>query len=183
MVIRELLESASPGVLGSASGRSFAWVIGGTLPSALAADWLTSAWDQNGTLFASAPSAAVVEEVAGKWLKEVLRLPADASFAFTTGCQMSHATCLAAARHALRSRMGRDVELKGLWAAPRIRVLSSTEYHGTLLRALRLLGIGTEAVEQIGVDSEGRIEISALSRVLRSDVADGLLLDAGQRKS
>src|SRR5271167_4670421 len=92
-VIRELVEDASPGILGSTSGRFFAWVIGGSLPSALAADWLTSAWDQNGPLYATAPAASVVEEVAGNWLKDVLRLPPEATFAFTTGCQMAHLTC------------------------------------------------------------------------------------------
>lgn len=181
VVIRELLESASPGVLGSASGRFFAWVIGGTLPSALAADWLTSAWDQNGTLFASAPSAAVVEEVAGRWLKDVLGLPSTASFAFTSGCEMAHVTCLAAARHALLAKMGWDVETRGLWGAPRIPVVSSTEHHGSLLRALRFLGFGSDSIELVGTNDDGQIDLGALERPLAKDTnaAAILVLQAG----
>ena len=89
---------------GSASGRFYAWVIGGSVDAALAADWLTSAWDGNAGQFAVAPAPAVVEEVAGAWIKELLDLPREASFAFTTGCQMAHFTCLAAARHAVLQR-------------------------------------------------------------------------------
>src|SRR5947209_8614649 len=92
-VIEELVSAASAGVLGSQTGRFFAWVIGGSLASALAADWLTSAWDQNAGLFACAPAASMMEEVAGNWLKQILRLPQQCSFAFTTGCEMAHFTC------------------------------------------------------------------------------------------
>jgi glutamate/tyrosine decarboxylase-like PLP-dependent enzyme len=108
-VIDELVRDAEPGIMGSAGGRFFAWVVGGALPSALAADWLTVAWDQNAVLVASAPAAAMVEEVAGEWLKQILGLPTEASFAFVSGCQMAHITCLAAARHAFarRTRMER----------------------------------------------------------------------------
>lgn len=180
-VIRELLHDASPGVMGSASGRFFAWVIGGTLPSALAADWITSAWDQNGPLFASAPSAAITEEVAGGWLKEVLGLPPSASFAFTTGCQMAHVTCLMAARHALLARMGWDVETRGLWGAPRIRVLSSTECHGALLRALRFVGFGTCTLEPVAVREDGGIDAASLEPLFEEhrDAPVILILQAG----
>ena len=94
------------GIIDSAGGRFFGWVIGGSLPAALAADWMTSTWDQNAGLYACAPAAAVVEETAGRWLKELLHLPAGASFALVTGCQMAHATCLAAARHAVLAKCG-----------------------------------------------------------------------------
>ncbi len=105
-VVSELAAGVEGGLLGSAGGRFFGWVIGGSLPAALAADWLTSAWDQNAGLYATAPAAAVVEETAGRWLKELLHLPATASFALVTGCQMAHVTCLAAARHAVLARCG-----------------------------------------------------------------------------
>ncbi|APH54187.1 Tyrosine decarboxylase [Granulibacter bethesdensis] len=98
------------GQLGSASGRFFAWVIGGALPSALAADWLASTWDVNATMYACGSAAAVTEEIAGEWVKDVLDLPRDASFAFTTGCQLAHVTCLAAARNAVLASVGWDVE-------------------------------------------------------------------------
>lgn len=86
------------GILGSAGGRFFGWVIGGGVPAAVAADWLTAAWDQNAALYACGPAEAVIEEIAGEWLKELLGLHAEASFAFTTGAQMAHVTALAAAR-------------------------------------------------------------------------------------
>jgi glutamate/tyrosine decarboxylase-like PLP-dependent enzyme len=109
-VIDEIVADVDGGLLGSAGGRFFAWVIGGSLPAALAADWLTSTWDQNAALYACSPAEAVIEEVCGRWLKDLLRLPQSASFAVTTGCQMAHFTCLAAARNAVLARRGWDVE-------------------------------------------------------------------------
>jgi len=101
-VIEELVRDTEGGLIGSASGRFFGWVIGGTLPIALAADWLTSAWDQNAASNLTAPAEAVVEEVCGEWMKDLLGIPKSASFAFVTGCQMAHTTALAAARHELQ---------------------------------------------------------------------------------
>src|ERR1700740_3204875 len=109
-VIDDLVRDVEGGIIGSTGGRFFGWVIGGSLPAALAADWLTSAWDQNAGLAATSPAAAIVEEAVGIWLKELLGLPAHASFALVTGCQMAHATCLAAARHAVLAQRGWDVE-------------------------------------------------------------------------
>ncbi|HEY5873120.1 MAG TPA: hypothetical protein VIT46_07765, partial [Gaiellaceae bacterium] len=119
-VIDALSAAAEPGIVGIPSGRYFGFVIGGALPAALAADWLTSVWDQNAGLVIAGPSAAVVEEVAGEWLKELLGIPASASFSFVTGCQMAHATCFAAARHAVLDRVGWDVEQDGLAGSPPI---------------------------------------------------------------
>src|ERR1044072_2674708 len=116
-VIEELVRDVEGGLLGSAGGRFFGWVIGGALPAAVAADWLVSAWQQNAALYACAPAAAVVEETVGAWLKQILGLPDKASFALVTGCQMAHVTCLAAARHALLSKHGWDVERDGLYGA------------------------------------------------------------------
>jgi len=97
-VLDDLVKAVEGGIARTTSGRFFGWVIGGALPAALAADWMTSAWDQNAAMYAASPAASVVEEVAGRWLKELLNLPASASFAFVTGCQMAHVTCLAVAR-------------------------------------------------------------------------------------
>ena len=124
-------------------------MVGGALPAALAADWLTSAWDQNAGIHASGPAAAVVEEVSGRWIKDLLGLPAEASFAFVTGCQMAHVTCLAAARHALLARRGRDVARHGLYGAPPIRILTSSELHGSFQRAVRFLGMGLDHIVEI----------------------------------
>jgi glutamate/tyrosine decarboxylase-like PLP-dependent enzyme len=167
-VIEELVRAVDGGITGCSGPRFFGWVIGGSLPSALAADWLTSTWDQNAGLYATAPAAAVVEEVAGAWLKELLGLPATASFALVTGCQMAHTTCLAAARHALLARRGWDVEEDGLAGAPRIRILTSTEKHGTIVRTARLLGLGEKSIIDLPVHDDGRLSAKALTEALES---------------
>ena len=156
-MIRELARDVDGGLVGSSGGRFFAWVIGGSVPAALAADWLTSVWDQNAAMFACSPAAAVAEEVAGGWLKELLGIPQAASFALVTGCQMAHVTCLAAARHALLARRAWDVEKQGLYGATPIRILSSRMWHGTFQRALRLLGLGESAVVLLPSDEQDRL--------------------------
>ncbi len=180
-VIVGLLRDVEPALLGSAGGRFFAWVIGGTLPSALAADWLTSAWDQNAAIYACSPAAAIVEETTGAWLKELLAIPASSSFAFVTGCQMAHVTCLAAARHALLARAGWDVEARGLHGAPRIRVLSSANRHGSIDRALRLLGMGTDSLEFLATTDAETLDPSALEDALHAqpETPAIVLLQAG----
>ena len=160
MVVRDLARKAGPGLLGSASGRFFAWVIGGSLNLALGADWLVSAWDQNAALFACSPAAAVIEEIAGDWIKELLDLPREASFGFTTGCQLAHMTGLAAARHALLKRADWDVEEDGLCGAPTIRVLTSNQMHGSVERAVRYLGLGRKSIEPLETDNNGGIALA-----------------------
>jgi hypothetical protein len=119
-VVDELVRAVDGGLHRTTGGRFYGWVIGGSLPSALAADWLTSTWDQNSGAFAVAPAAQVAEEVAGGWLKELLHLPQEASFALVTGCQMAHVTCLAAARYQLLLERGYDVEHDGLIWSDRV---------------------------------------------------------------
>ena len=180
-VISELVYDVSGGLLGSAGGRFFGWVIGGAVPAALAADWLTATWDQNAALYATSPAAAVVEEVAGLWLKDILRLPAHASFALVSGCQMAHGTCLAAARHALLAERGWNVEDKGLYGAPPIRILTSAQRHGSFERAVRLLGLGREQVVCLTSDDNDRLEPAALQKALEADSSAPtiVLLQAG----
>src|SRR5271154_4152329 len=168
-VLNDLVSGVEGGILDSAGGRFFGWVIGGSLPSALAADWLTSAWDQNAGLFACSPAAAVVEETAGRWLKELLHLPTTASFAFVTGAQMAHVTCLAAARHALLARNGWDVEQNGLCGSPAIRILTSTEKHGTVNRAVRLLGLGEKYIITLPAHPNGRLLEDSLKQALEAE--------------
>jgi len=165
-VITELVKDVGGGLLGSASGRFYGWVIGGSVPSALAADWLTATWDQNAALYATSPAAAVVEEVAGLWLKDILKLPSHVSFAFTSGCQMAHATCLAAARHALLAERGWNVEERGLYGASPIRILTSGQRHGSFERAVRLLGLGRDQVVCLTSDADDRLEPAALQKAL-----------------
>jgi len=165
-VIEELADAVEPGVVGMAGGRYFGFVIGGSLPAALAADWLTSAWDQNAGLVIGGPAAAIVEEVTGAWLQDLLGLPSSASFAFVTGCQMAHVTCLAAARHGVLEQAGWDVEDGGLAGSPPIRVLAGARRHVTIDRALRLLGIGSGSIVPIAADSQGRMVATELAAAL-----------------
>lgn len=168
-VIEELARDAAGGLLGTAGGRFYGWVIGGGLPAAVGADWLTSAWDQNAGLYAAGPAAAVVEEVCGDWLKDLLGLPSTASFALVTGCQMAHVTCLAAARHALLARAGWDVNRDGLAGGPAIRMLTSDAVHGTTVRAARLLGLGTANITVLPTDADSRLTPAALGSALARD--------------
>jgi glutamate/tyrosine decarboxylase-like PLP-dependent enzyme len=180
-VIEHLARSSEGAIVGSAGPRFFGFVIGGSLPAALAADWLTSAWDQNAGLYVIGPAAAVVEEVAAKWLKSLFGLPEQASFAFVTGCQMAHVTCLAAARHQILERAGWDVERDGLSGAPPIRILTSTEQHATVPRAARLLGLGTGCIDTLPCDDEGRLRADAIEAALkaRADKPTIVVLQAG----
>jgi glutamate/tyrosine decarboxylase-like PLP-dependent enzyme len=159
-VISQLAADADPGIAGMPAARWFGFVIGGSVPAALAADWLTSAWDQNAGLFAPAPAAAIVEEVAGAWVGELLGIPPTASFGFVTGCQMAHVTALAAARFHVLNAAGWDVARDGLYGAPRIRVVAGAKRHVTLDRALRLLGMGTP--ELVAADDQGRMRVEEL---------------------
>jgi glutamate/tyrosine decarboxylase-like PLP-dependent enzyme len=168
-VIDDLVRDCDGGIIGSTGGRFFGWVIGGTLPAALAADWLTSVWDQNAAIHACGPALAVIEEVAGSWLKELFGLPQGASFAFVTGTQMAHVTCLASARHRLLKRTGWDVEEQGLAGVPAaVRILTGTERHGSVERAIRMLGFGRRAVTSLPCNDLGQLEPSALESKLES---------------
>ncbi|MDX1460199.1 MAG: aminotransferase class V-fold PLP-dependent enzyme [Xanthomonadales bacterium] len=180
-VIQELFDDALPGLLNTADGRFFGWVIGGTLPTAIAADWLVSAWDQSSAAFCSSPSTAVIEDITGAWLKDILGLPSEASFGFVTGCQAAHITSLAAARHRVLAAKGWMVEEQGLFGAPPIRVLVG-EHHETLLRALRFLGLGTACVRHIELEADGSISLPALDKELRRepDMATIVSLAAGE---
>ena len=180
-VVADLVKDVAGGILGSAGGRFFGWVIGGSVPAALAADWLTSAWDQNSGHHSCGPAAAVVEEVSGKWLKEILGLPAHASFALVTGCQMAHVTCLAAARHAILAKQGWDTEQRGLYGASPIRVVTSDKRHETFDRAIRLLGMGLAQVEYLPADCDGQLAANSLEQALKADSSAPkiVLLQAG----
>lgn len=181
IVVRAIAAAAEPGLTASAGGRFFAWVKGGALPAALATDIMCSGWDQNAVLASTSPAGAVLEEVAGKFLLEALRLPDDASYAFVTGCQMAHTTALAAARHAVLARKGWDVEEKGLQCSPVIRVLANSHYHSSVTRALRLLGLGSECVVPLGTGPAARVAPDVLRKALAQepDAPTIVILNAG----
>jgi glutamate/tyrosine decarboxylase-like PLP-dependent enzyme len=163
-VISELASAADRGIVASGSGGYFGFVIGGTLPTAMAADWLTSTWDQNAGLYACSPAASVVEEVARQWLLELLGLPTRASVGFVTGTQMAHVTGLAAARLQVLEAVGWDVGRDGLSGGPRVTVIVGERGHITINRALRLLGLGTPRT--VESDSQGRMVVEALAQAL-----------------
>ncbi|HEX4495275.1 MAG TPA: aminotransferase class V-fold PLP-dependent enzyme, partial [Thermoanaerobaculia bacterium] len=177
-VVETLVRAADPGLIGMAGPRYFGFVIGGHLSAALAADWLTSTWDQNATLYVSAPANSVAEEAAAGWLLEILGLPRTASVGFTTGCMMANFTALAAARHAVLAKRGWDVETRGLYGAPEIDVVIGAEAHVTIHAALQMLGLGRERVKKVPTDAQGRMEAAALRDVLAA--CDGPLIVCAQ---
>ena len=163
--VTELLATgAEPGLMAIQSGRFFGWVMGGTLPAALAADWLVSAWDQNAGMRRSTPAVAVLEEIAGQWLIELLGLPAGSGVGFVTGATMANFTGLAAARDAVLARTGWDVRERGLAGAPRVQVLVGAERHDTVDLALGYLGLGRPSA--IAADAQGRIGTDELAFAL-----------------
>jgi glutamate/tyrosine decarboxylase-like PLP-dependent enzyme len=178
-VIDELAADVEGGLFGTGSPRFFAWAIGGGLPAAIAADWLTSVWDQVSSIYSSSPALAVMEEVAGAWLKDVLRLPQDASFAFVTGCQSAHLVALAAARHKLLEDRGHDVEARGLSDAPRMTIHTGELCHESVARAARFLGLGTDAIKTHPCHGDGRLDLDHVARSLDDSPAI-LVLQAGE---
>ncbi|HEY8284922.1 MAG TPA: pyridoxal-dependent decarboxylase, partial [Chloroflexota bacterium] len=138
-VLALLDDLGSPATVASAGPRYFGFVTGGSLPAALAANWLAGAWDQNVAFTTMSPTASRLEATALRWLLDMLALPAEAAGAFVTGATMANFTALAAARHALLAREGWDVEGRGLFGAPEITVIVGDEVHISLLKALSLV--------------------------------------------
>ena len=165
-VLDILAAQGERGTMGSAGPRYFGFVIGGTLPVALAADWLTSTWDQNPGIYATSPIMSVIEDVAREWLLELFDLPRTSSLGFVTGCQMANFTGLAAARHGVLRRAGWDVEADGLAGAPRIHLITGAEAHVTVDVAMRYLGFGTRALLRVETDGQGRMRADRLRRLL-----------------
>jgi glutamate/tyrosine decarboxylase-like PLP-dependent enzyme len=165
-VVERLAQSAEPGLVGTAGSRYFGFVVGGSVPAALAADWLTSAWDQNTGLYVLSPAGAVAEEVAATWLIELFGLPKGSSVGFTTGATMATFTAIAAARHAVLERAGWHVEDDGYVGAPPIEVVVSDESHVTIFASLQMLGLGRKRVHRVAVDEQGRMRADALRETL-----------------
>jgi glutamate/tyrosine decarboxylase-like PLP-dependent enzyme len=170
-VIDELVRLADPGITAMGSGRFFGWVIGAGLPAAVGADWLTTAWDQNTGSAEATPAAAVSEQVALRWVVELLGLPAHTSGALVTGAQMANFVGLAAGRHRVLAGAGWDVEADGLFGAPPIRVVVGEERHDTLVRAARFLGLGERRLTVVPSDERGCMRADRLRETLAQ--ADG----------
>ncbi len=168
-VLDALVAGAAGGIVGSAGPRYFGFVTGGSLPPALAADWLASAWDQNVALGVMSPAAAVTEEVVGGWLADLLGVPPTASFGLVTGAQMANVVGLAAARHHVLAAAGVDVAEVGLAGAGPLRVIVGAERHTTVDVALRYLGIGRRQLVVVPADEAGRMLVDELAAVLGSE--------------
>lgn len=165
-VIDSLARAAEPGLVGSAGPRYFGFVVGGGVPASLAADWLTSAWDQNAGLYALSPAASVVEEVAAGWLVDLFGLPAGSSVGFVTGATMANFTAIAAARHRVLEAVGWNHEEDGLVGAPPIAVVVGDEAHVTIFVSLQMLGLGRGRVHRVAADEQGRMRADALRETL-----------------
>ncbi|WP_459792992.1 pyridoxal phosphate-dependent decarboxylase family protein [Arthrobacter sp. AD-310] len=181
-VVGFLAREAEPGLMAMPSGRFFGWVIGGTLPAALASDWLVSAWDQNAGLRYATPAVAAIEESAGGWLLELLGLPAGSDVGFVTGATMANFTGMAAARWRLLADAGWDLDRDGLSGAPRIRCFVGRERHDTVDLGLRYLGLGSPHI--VDADGQGRLLPAALDAALQQGEGPALVcLQAGNLHS
>jgi glutamate/tyrosine decarboxylase-like PLP-dependent enzyme len=179
-ILRMLGEVGSPGTVALTGGRYFGFVNGGALPVALAARWLSDTWNQNAALYVMSPTAARLEQVCEGWLRELLGLPGETVAGFVNGTSMATFCGLAAARYALLKQLGWDVNSDGLFGAPPIRVVVSQQSHGTVLKALALLGLGNKRVELIPADAQGRMDATQLPRL---DASTLLILQAGNVNS
>src|SRR5688500_2133337 len=175
-VIERLADVGGRAAVAMAGPRYFGFVIGGALPSTIAADWLTSTWDQNAGLYVAGPAAAVVEEAVGTWLTDLFGLPAGSGFGLVTGCQMAHFTSLAAGRQAVLERAGWDATRNGLFGAPPIEVVLSAEAHSTVLTALQYVGLGRDRVRRVSADAQGSLVASELAEVIEGLAPDAPLI-------
>jgi glutamate/tyrosine decarboxylase-like PLP-dependent enzyme len=176
VVLAQLDEMVSPATMAMAGPRFFGFVIGGSLPVTVAANWLATAWDQNACLDAVTPGVAHIEQLALDWLLEVLHLPAGCAGAFVTGATVANMTALAAARHRVLANAGWNVEADGLFGAPPITVLVSQEVHPTVLKGLGVLGLGRNRVTRVPVDAQGRMRPDAMPVISGPTI---LILQAG----
>ena len=181
-LVADLARRADPGLVAIPGGRFFGFVIGGTLPAALGADWLVSAWDQNSGSSTMTTATVALERVAGEWLCDLLGLPAGASVGFVTGAQLSNFVCLAVAQHAVLRRAGWDLTLHGLREAPRVRLVVGEHRHASIDRGARFCGIGSQELIVVAADDQGRMIPAALAAALeRSEASPTIVcLQAGE---
>jgi glutamate/tyrosine decarboxylase-like PLP-dependent enzyme len=164
--IESLVTGVEHGLIHSGSPRYFGFVIGGSTPVSIAADWLTTVWDQNAQVYGSSPAAAVIEQIVAKWVLELLGLPESAGVGFVTGAQMANFTALAIARNTVLGNHGWDFDSNGLQGAPHLRVICATSCHSTVRTAIRMIGLGAGNIETVATDREGRMEVGALKQTL-----------------
>lgn len=165
-VLEQMAAQSDRGLIASAGPRYFGFVVGGAVPVTVGADWIAAAWDQNAGVYVAGPAAGVIEDITAGWILDLLDLPRQASVGFVTGAHMANFTCLAAARHEVLRRAGWDVESRGLQNAPKVRVIAGGEVHISAVGAFRYLGFGTDEIELIPVDAQGRMNADALEAAL-----------------
>lgn len=165
-IVNRLADAAVDGTVASQGPRYFGFVVGGSVPAAVAADWLVSTWDQNAGLYVLSPIVSVAEDIAGGWVRDVAGLSGEWTTGFVTGCQMANFTSLAVARHHVLAKAGWDVEADGLFGAPPIDVIVSDESHYTIFNALRYLGLGSARVHRVPTDDQGRMRADELDALL-----------------
>ena len=175
-IIDQLHKYGSPATVAQIGGRYFGLVNGGIIPTALAAKWLTDFWDQNAPLYVTSPIASKLESVVEKWLRQIFGLQADTVAGFVSGSSMAILCGLAAARYRIYQRLGWDINSKGLWNAPKIRIVASKQAHGTVIKAIALLGFGKDNIEWVDVDDQGRLIPDAIPDL---DDTTILILQAG----
>jgi glutamate/tyrosine decarboxylase-like PLP-dependent enzyme len=175
-VLRLLHEYGSPATVAQTGGRYFGFVNGNVIPAALAARWLADTWDQNPALYVISPIVAKLEQVCEQWLTELFALPQDTVAGFVSGTSIATMCGLAAARYAILKRLDWDVNAKGLFGAPPFRVVVSRQAHGTVYKALALLGLGKDRVELVGANAQGQIEVAEIPEL---DAHTLLILQAG----
>jgi glutamate/tyrosine decarboxylase-like PLP-dependent enzyme len=174
-VLDELAVHVTAGLVASAGPRYFGFVTGGAYPAAVAADWLVSAWDQNGALHVMSPAISALETCTARWILDALGLPDDASVGFVTGAHMANVTALAAARHETLRRVQWDVEALGLQGAPPLTVIAGEEAHSSIPAAARMLGIGSRTILRVATDDQGRMRPDALEWALSATAGPAIV--------
>lgn len=183
-VIRDLARRAEPGLSPMTHPRFFGWVLGGSAPAGVAADWLVSAWGQNAAFHETSPAAAAIEAVAARWLLEMLDLPRESAVGFVTGATVASFTALAAARGAVLRRHGWDPDRDGLFGAPPVSVFVGADAHASVLAALGYLGFGRERVRRVATDPQGRMCAEDLAAALGPGAGPSVVIaQAGQINS
>ena len=180
-VLNDLVARGEQGLTPMTHPGFFGWVLGGSSPVGVAADWLTSAWGQNAAFHTSSPTAAAVEETAAGWLLDVLNLPQEAAVGFVTGATVGNFTALAAARGAVLRRAGWDADNDGLFGAPPITVYAGSDAHTSVFSALGYLGLGRNRVRRVKSDDQGRMIATDLAAEMEGqDGPSIVIVQAGQ---
>ncbi len=168
IALQTLIAGVEKGLIQSGSPRYFGFVVGGATPVSVAADWLTSIWNQNAQVYTTSPAASIIEDVVAQWLLELLGLPQTASVGFVTGTQMANFTALTTARNVMLQKHGWDIDGNGLSGAPPLNIICGECCHATIHSAVRLMGLGTKHVRSIQADGEGRMQVAAFRQTLET---------------